>query len=65
MTTKIRLFEVSCGSAIIAAKLRHPNIVQFIGVYYDDKDDEQNLPIMVMETNGSELNFFGRKTKAY
>ena len=45
------------------SELRHPNIVQFIGVYYDDKDDEQNLPIMVMELMDQSLTSLVEKQK--
>ena len=31
------------------SKLRHPNIVQFLGVYYPDNMNPRHLPVMVME----------------
>ena len=36
--------------------IRHPNIVQFLGVYYSSKNS--NLPIMVMELMDSSLTAF-------
>ena len=49
------------------SELRHPNIVQFIGVYYDDKDDseddKQSLPIMVMELMDQSLTSLVEKQK--
>ena len=33
----------------IWSTLRHPNIVQFIGIYYRENDDGNGLPVMVME----------------
>ena len=43
----IQSFLLECWHC---SELRHPNIVQFIGVYYDEPNgDRLNLPIMVME----------------
>ena len=36
-------FEEECG---ILSKIRHPNIVQFLGVFFDN---EERIPILVME----------------
>ena len=36
--------------------IHHPNIVQFLGVYYSSK--KSNLPIMVMELMNTSLSFF-------
>ena len=45
--------------------LRHPNIVQFIGVYYDKSNgDQNNLPIMVMELMDESLASLIQKQKA-
>ena len=45
--------------------LRHPNIVQFIGVYYDKSNgDQNNLPIMVMELMDESLASLMQKQKA-
>ena len=47
------------------SELRHPNIVQFIGVYYkdDSSDDEPSLPIMVMELMDQSLTSLVEKKK--
>ena len=39
--------------------IRHPNIVQFLGVYYTS--DQSDLPIMVMELMDTSLNSFLEK----
>ena len=31
------------------SKLRHPNIVQFLGIYYPDNMNPRQLPVMIME----------------
>ena len=46
------------------SELRHPNIVQFIGVYYDQLNGDQlNLPIMVMELMDHSLTSVVEKRK--
>ena len=48
------------------SELRHPNIVQFIGVYYKDdsnNNDEPSLPIMVMELMDQSLTSLVEKRK--
>ena len=42
--------------------IRHPNIVQFLGVYYSTKKSE--LPIMVMELMGTSLASFVRSNRS-
>ena len=41
--------------------LRHPNLVQFLGVYYPNKSS--TLPVMVMEMMGDNLTSFFNKNK--
>lgn len=46
------------------SELRHPNIVQFMGVYYGDSNTQQpNLPIMVMELMDDSLTSLIEKQK--
>ena len=47
------------------SELRHPNIVQFMGVYYDESNDRQSnhLPIMVMELMYQSLTALVEKQK--
>ena len=45
------------------SELRHPNIVQFMGVYYGSNGDESNLPIMVMELMDQSLTSLVKKQK--
>jgi len=48
------------------SELRHPNIVQFMGVYYDDcdqNDQHSKLPIMVMELMDNSLTSLVEKQK--
>ena len=48
--------------------IRHPNIVQFMGVYYDkpsdDSDPRTDLPIMVMELMDTSLTSFIEKNQS-
>ena len=44
--------------------LRHPNIVQFLGIYYPEGTNRTQLPAMVMEMMASSLNSFIEKHTA-
>ena len=58
-----RLTENFIKECIICSNVRHPNIVQFYGVYYDYLD-EYSLPIMVMELMDTTLaDFIKRPSK--
>ena len=44
-------------------KVRHPNVVSFLGVYYPSSN-ESGLPVMVMEKiDAGECNITGRETR--
>ena len=47
---------------ICCSSIRHPNIVQFLGVFFDPSDDS-SLPIMVMELMDASLKMFVENNK--
>ena len=47
---------------LCCSSIQHPNIVQFVGVYYDSSGDS-NLPIMVMELMDTSLTKFVENDK--
>ena len=46
----------------LLSKCLHPNIIQFIGIYYPKQNDEVNIPTMVMELMDCSLTRFIEKT---
>ena len=48
----LRYFGHTCD---VLSKLRHPNIVQFMGIYYDPTSDASTLPMLVFEQMSTTL----------
>ena len=50
------------GECRQCSKLRHPNVIQFLGVYYPPRSDQKlRLPVMVMEMMDDSLTSFIKK----
>ena len=63
-TDRQAIKEEFIRECLCCSSIRHPNIVEFLGVYYDSSGDPASLPIMVMELMHTSLKIFVENNKS-